>query len=130
RLEHGAEHGRIGREAVAQRLGHGADLEDGESHGLWVRNWIREPECGANDRRVQSGQAGMNSSEMPLRQWRLPVGGGPSSKIWPRCPPQRLQWHSVRTMKSDVSSDVPMAPGSGSQKLGHPVPLSYLVSDE
>ena len=41
-------------------------------------------------------QAGMNLSARPLMQWRLPVGFGPSLKIWPRCPPQRAQWTSVR----------------------------------
>ena len=31
-------------------------------------------------------------------QWRLPVGGGPSSKTCPRCPPQRRQCSSMRVM--------------------------------
>jgi len=33
-------------------------------------------------------------------------------------------------MKNEVSTVVPMAPSIGVQKLGHPVPLSNLVSDE
>ena len=45
-------------------------------------------------------QAGLNVSYRPLMQWRLPVGGGPSSNTWPRCPPQRRQCSSVRAMPS------------------------------
>ena len=63
-------------------------------------------------------------------QWRLPVGGGPSSKMWPKWPPQRLQCTSVRAMNSELSSLVPTAPGSASQKLGQPVPESYFTSED
>src|SRR5271156_87159 len=37
-------------------------------------------------------------SATALMQKRRPVGTGPSSKLWPRCPPQRAQWTSVRSM--------------------------------
>lgn len=37
-------------------------------------------------------------------QCRFPVGGGPSSKIWPKWPPQRRQWHSVLVMNSTTSA--------------------------
>ena len=36
----------------------------------------------------------------------------------------------MRTMKKLRSVDVPTAPSSGSQKLGHPVRLSYFVAEE
>ena len=73
---------------------------------------------------------GSNFTATPFMQYRSPVGGGPSLKTWPRCPPQRLQCTSVRVTKNDRSWDVPMALSSGCQKLGQPVPLSYLVSEE
>jgi hypothetical protein len=66
----------------------------------------------------------------PLMQWRIPVGFGPSLKTWPRWPPQRRQWHSVRAMNRELSSRVPIPFGSASQKLGQPVPLSNFVSEE
>jgi hypothetical protein len=34
---------------------------------------------------------GMNFSATPLLHQRFPVGGGPSSKMWPWWPPQRAQ---------------------------------------
>src|SRR6266404_5796706 len=46
------------------------------------------------------------------------------------CPPQRRQWTSVRVIPNVVSLVSPMALSSGCQKLGQPVPLSYLVSEE
>ena len=72
----------------------------------------------------------MNSRASPLMQYLRPVGLGPSSNTWPRCPPHRRQCTSVRLMKNEVSSEVPMAPSSGAQKLGQPVPLSNFVSEE
>src|ERR1700730_11068114 len=60
----------------------------------------------------------------------MPVGPGPSGNTWPRCPWQRAQWTSVRVMKRLLSVVVATASSSGFQKLGQPVPLSNLVSDE
>ena len=57
-------------------------------------------------------------------QYRSPVGLGPSSKTWPRCPPQRRQCTSVRSISRLVSLEVWTAFASGFQKLGQPVPLS------
>ena len=48
----------------------------------------------------------------------------------PRWLPQRAQCTSMRTMKKLRSVDVPTASSSGSQKLGHPVRLSYFVAEE
>jgi hypothetical protein len=39
------------------------------------------------------------------------------------------QWASVRVIKKLRSVDVSTAPGSGCQKGGQPVPLSYLVAE-
>ena len=52
-------------------------------------------------------------------------GSGPSSKTWPRWPPQRAQTTSVRRMNRLLSGRV-STPSSaiGSQKLGQPVPES------
>ena len=63
-------------------------------------------------------------------QYRWPVGGGPSAKTCPRCPPQRLQCTSVRSIPKLLSSEVTTAPFNGAQKLGQPVPLSYFVVEE
>lgn len=41
--------------------------------------------------------------------------------------PQRRQWYSVRGTISLKSTLVPMALARGCQKLGQPVPLSYLA---
>ena len=62
-----------------------------------------------------------NWSERELIQWRLPVGGGPLSKTWPRWLSQREQIASTAP-----SFRVAIAPGSASQKEGHPQE-SYLV---
>ncbi len=59
-----------------------------------------------------SDQAGRKLSDRPLMQWRLPVGLGPSSKIWPRWPPQRRQCSSTRDMPSVESMRVAVARGS------------------
>ena len=45
-------------------------------------------------------------------------------------PPQRRQWYSVRGTISLKSTLVAMASGRACQKLGQPVPLSYLARDE
>src|SRR3954447_7844905 len=50
--------------------------------------------------------------------------------MWPRWPPQRRQWISVRSMPKVRSLVSPTAFSSGCQKLGQPVPLSNLVSEE
>ena len=55
---------------------------------------------------------------------------GPSSKTWPRWPPQRAQTTSVRLMPCDWSSRSSTASATaGSVKLGQPVPESNLVSE-
>ena len=43
--------------------------------------------------------SGLNVRAAPFMQNRSPVGLGPSSNTCPRCPPQREQCTSVRTMK-------------------------------
>ncbi len=75
-------------------------------------------------------QAGRNTSATPLIQCRLPVGAGPSSNTWPRCPPQRRQCSSTRVPNHDRSARLRTASGSAAQKLGQPVPLSNFCSDE
>jgi len=63
-------------------------------------------------------------------QYRLPVGGGPSSDTCPRCASHRAQSTSVLLMKYDVSSAVLIFSGAmGAEKLGHPVPDSNFASD-
>jgi len=47
---------------------------------------------------VQSCPSGTNFSAKPFIQYRLPVGGGPSSKTWPRWELHRAQSTSVRTI--------------------------------
>src|SRR5438094_5892894 len=47
--------------------------------------------------------------------------------MWPRCPPQRRQWTSTRSMPCDESRSISTARGpSGLEKLGQPVPESNL----
>ena len=59
------------------------------------------------------------------------MGWGPSSNTWPRCESQREQRTSVRFMPWLVSVMSVTAPSrSGSQKLGQPLPESYLVVEE
>ena len=50
---------------------------------------------------------GTNFNDTPFMQYRNPVGFGPSGKTWPRWPPQRAQWTSVRTWKKLRSVSVP-----------------------
>src|ERR1700722_4294295 len=66
----------------------------------------------------------------PFMQYLRPVGCGPSSNTWPRWPPHRLQRTSVRVMVKLVSGRSKTALSRAFQKLGKPVPLSNLVSDE
>ena len=66
----------------------------------------------------------------PFMQYLRPVGCGPSSNTWPRWPPHRLHRTSVRVMVKLVSGRSKTALSRAFQKLGHPVPLSNLVSDE
>ena len=73
---------------------------------------------------------GTKRNANPSMQYRRLVGGGPSSKRWPRWLPQRRQCTSVRTIMKLVSLPVSTASGSGFQKLGQPVPESNLVFDE
>ena len=71
-----------------------------------------------------------SSSAQELMQNRFPVGCGPSSKTWPRCPPQVAQTTSSRTMPWLVSSRVSTASSSaGSTKLGQPEPESNFASE-
>ncbi len=62
-------------------------------------------------------------------QYRNPVGRGPSGKTWPRCPLQRAQCTSVRSIPRVRSVVVSTASGIGAKKLGHPVRLSNFVSE-
>jgi hypothetical protein len=55
-----------------------------------------EQTCTAAD---AASHLGFSVSEAELRQWRSPVGAGPSSKTWPRWAAQRLHNTSVRVMK-------------------------------
>src|SRR6201993_864128 len=66
----------------------------------------------------------------PFMQYRRPVGGGPSLNTWPRWPPHRLHRTSVRIMPRLVSERSSTEMSMAFQKLGHPVPLSNLVSEE
>src|SRR5215813_2403005 len=81
-----------------------------------------------NDLRPHFYVFGSKCSATPFIQYRRPVGPGPSSNTWPRCPPQDEQWTSVRTISQLRSSVVPTARSSALQKLGHPVPLLNFVS--
>src|SRR5262249_21144168 len=78
-----------------------------------------------------SSSGALSLSERELMQDRNPVGGGPSSKTWPRCAPHRWHITSIRGSASLLSSARSMAiPLIGCQKLGQPVPESNLVRDE
>src|SRR5215211_7922216 len=97
-----------------------------------VRN--PEPLLDQSDVRLRSHSglaSGSKRSAAELMQKRWPVGAGPSSKTCPWWAPQTAQWTSVRRMKRLRSSSVSTLFSSiGCQKLGQPVPESYLVSDE
>ncbi len=74
----------------------------------------------------------LKSSAREFIQYRLPPQSfGPSSKTCPRWAPQLEHKTSVRVIPSDRSVSCLIAPFlAKSQKLGQPVPLSNLVSDE
>jgi len=75
--------------------------------------------------------AGTNFRAAELMQYRKPVGGGPSLNTCPWWPPHLVQCTSVRGPNSFQSVLVPIAESAmGFQKLGHPVPLSNLCSEE
>ena len=74
-------------------------------------------------------QSGVKFVATPLMQYLSPVGGGPSGNTCPRCDPHRAQCTSVRTMPQDRSVVVSTDPGTGSLKLGQPVPLSNFLFD-
>src|SRR3989344_4897979 len=63
-------------------------------------------------------------------QYLLPVEAGPSSNTWPKCEPQVLQVTSVLFIPRDESSWNSTAPDRAWSKLGQPVPLSNLASEE
>ena len=69
----------------------------------------------------------MNRSAAEFMQYRSPVGGGPSSKTWPRWESPWAERISVRTESNDRSTFWrTFAGSSGCVKLGHPVPDSNL----
>ena len=71
-----------------------------------------------------------NFIEIELRQKRSPVGEGPSLNRCPRCAPHLWHITSVLIIPALVSVSVVMfCSESGAQKLGQPVPESYLVSE-
>lgn len=73
----------------------------------------------------------LNFSAPLLRQYRKPVGGGPSSKTCPKWAPQRAHVISVLTMPWLTSFNSFMFLESiDLKKLGHPQPESNLVSDK
>ena len=53
------------------------------------------PRCSGSGR---ASPIGVKPSDTELRQWRSPVGGGPSGNTWPRWLPQRAHTISSRTM--------------------------------
>lgn len=70
----------------------------------------------------------LKSSAAEFRQYRSPVGSGPSLNTWPRCEPHREHTTSVRVINRLSSFCVPMEEEEiGCQKLGQPVPDSYFV---
>src|SRR3989338_1988883 len=72
----------------------------------------------------------LNPSAPEFMQNLSPVGSGPSSNIWPRCPPHFLHSTSVLRIPWLISSFVSMLFFSaGAKKLGHPLPDSNFVSD-
>jgi hypothetical protein len=74
------------------------------------------------------GVAGSKRIAAEFMQERKPVGLGPSSKTWPRWASHLEQSTSVRTLKNERSvSKLTLSCTMGCQKLGHPVPDSYLV---
>jgi len=73
----------------------------------------------------------LKSKAHELMQYRCPVGFGPSSKRWPRCPPHVPHTTSVRFMPCEWSGTSSTFPFEiTSKKLGQPDPDSNFVSDE
>src|SRR3989339_113163 len=69
-----------------------------------------------------------NLNAAALMQYRLPLGAGPSLKMWPRWASQRAQFTSILCMPRLSSSCIrTFNSETGSQKLGQPVPDSNLV---
>ena len=68
--------------------------------------------------------------EYEFMQNLFPVGSGPSSKTWPKCPPHFLHNTSVLCMNKLLSAFISTLPLTGEKKLGQPVPESYFVSEE
>src|ERR1051325_3821463 len=73
----------------------------------------------------------MNSSDTEFRQYRRPVGLGPSSNTCPRCAPQRSHRISVRTIPRELSEcSATWSLSKGWKKLGQPVPELNFASLE
>jgi hypothetical protein len=69
--------------------------------------------------------------EIEFIQYRFPVDDGPSSKIWPRCPPHCAQTTSVRFIKRLLSGfNTTASDATSAEKLGHPLPESNFVAEE
>src|SRR3954447_13240147 len=69
--------------------------------------------------------SGSKSSDTEFMQYRLLVGGGPSSKICPKCDAQRPQSTSVLSIPTVWSSlYVTLLERLGWKKLGHPQVLA------
>src|ERR1051326_8318165 len=63
-------------------------------------------------------------------QYRSPVGFGPSSKTWPRCPSHRAHETLVRVIPRLLSvSSMTFSFLIGAQKLGQPVPESNFCAE-
>lgn len=73
---------------------------------------------------------GSNFKAAELMQYRWRVGAGPSGKRCPKCASHDLQSTSVRSIPKlrSVFFSIPFS-STASQKLGHPVPESNLVSE-
>mmetsp|Transcript_42857 Transcript_42857/g.121452 ORF Transcript_42857/g.121452 Transcript_42857/m.121452 type:complete len:246 (+) Transcript_42857:772-1509(+) len=83
-----------------------------------------------------TGSAGTNFIDAAFMQYRFLRGGGPSSNTWPRCAPLLASNTSVRRSKGpnaiSFGSFLSMTcmGSTGLRNDNHPVPLSYLSSDE
>ena len=101
--------GTVARASLSRRLGsrrpagHGDRLAAQDRVQLLAGRRGGEPEGTGS----HSSSAFSNFSAAELMQYRWPVGSGPSSKTWPRCPWQRPQCTSVRTEKRLRSDRVP-----------------------
>ena len=73
---------------------------------------------------------GVKSNAIELTQYLKPVGCGPSLNIWPKWEPQFWQIISFLFLPWEVSSTVFTWWLIVLEKLGHPLPLLNLVSDE